>query len=193
MLEELEVRWRAQGAAIAGDLRPGLEAAAIQEATAAVGVQLPVEARVWWGWHDGTSRSLTSHAIGGDLLYLTIEAAVTRYQRERAGAAAAMQDGVDPQKTWPPTWFPMAARGDGAVMACDCAVDEGAPTPIRRVHWEKYGNHSLVPVAPSLGTVVSWWIDAIDAGAWRFDKERGLWDTDSARLPDPALERTGLV
>ena len=48
-----------------------------------------------------------------------------------------IEDGVDPRETWLPTWFPMAARGDGAVMACDCSVAQGAPTPIRRVHWGK--------------------------------------------------------
>ena len=194
MLEELEARWRAQGAPIAEDLRPGVEPRAIEAATSAVGVELPTEARVWWGWHDGTRRSLTSHAIGGDLLYLTLEAAVSRYEQEQAGAAAAVEDdGVDAQETWQPTWFPVASRGDGAVMACDCDVAEGDPTPIRRVHWEKFGEQSVVPVAPSLGTVVSWWIDAIDSGAWFFDRERGFWEEDHERLGDPALARTGLV
>ena len=78
------------------------------------------------------------------------------------------------------------------MMVCDCSVAEGAPTPIRHFDHE-FAGESRRAVAESLGTVVLWWIEAIDSGAWRFDTDRGFWDIDHERLGDPALARTGLV
>jgi hypothetical protein len=36
-----------------------------------------------------------------------------RCRREQAGAAVAIEDGVEPGETWQAIWFPLAARGDG--------------------------------------------------------------------------------
>lgn len=193
MLEDLRARWTEQEAPISVDLQAGLSEAEISAETQRLGLTLPIEARTWWAWHNGTTRPVTSHAIGLDLVYLTLQAAVTRCQREREGATTAVEEGLDPEDAWQHVWFPLAGGGDGAVMACDCSVEDGAPTPIRYVHWDKAGSGSFIPVAPSLGTVVSWWIEAIDAGAWHFDKLQERWAADPARLPDPAMERTGLV
>jgi cell wall assembly regulator SMI1 len=192
-LEALAARWREQGAPIADDLRPGLDNGALDDATVPLGLRLPTEARVLWGWHDGTESSLTSHAIGLDLLFLSLGDAVARYRQEDAAAGVAVGDGSPPEETWQATWFPVAARGDGAVMACDCSIPEGAPTPIRYVHWDKSGSGSRVPVAPSLGTVAAWWIEAIDSGAWHYSPQRMRWEADPGRLSNPTLERTGLV
>jgi cell wall assembly regulator SMI1 len=180
LLEALAARWREQGAPIAGDLRPGLDDTALDAATAPLELRLPIEARVLWGWHDGTETSLTSHAIGLDLIFLSLDNAVKRYRKEVAAG-------------WQVSWFPVAVRGDGAVMACDCSTPGAAPAPIHYVHWDKSGSGSRVPVAPSLGTVATWWIEAIDSGAWHYNPQRERWVSDPGRLPDPSLERTGLV
>jgi cell wall assembly regulator SMI1 len=193
MLEKLEERWRAQGAPIVQALRPGLDSGALRAAASPLGLNLPTEAQVWWGWHDGTASTLTSHAIGRDILFLSLGAAMDRYEQERAAATAAIGEGIDSRDTWGVAWLPVAAAGDGALIACDCSVAEGAPTPIRYVHWDKVGGDSRAPVAPSLGTVVAWWIEAIDAGAWRYDPERACWEAHPERLPDPAVELTGVV
>jgi cell wall assembly regulator SMI1 len=147
LLEALAARWREQGAPIAGDLRPGLDDRALEIATLPLKLQLPMEARVLWGWHDGSESSLTSHAIGLDLIFLSLDDAVTRYSKENAAATLAVEDGIPPDEAWRATWFPVAGRGDGAVMACDCSVPENTPTPIRYVHWDKSGKGSRVPVA----------------------------------------------
>jgi cell wall assembly regulator SMI1 len=193
MLDELKARWREQEAPILQALRPGLDPSEMQAATEPLGIRLPAEVRVWWGWHDGAKPSLTSHAIGLDWLYLTLEDALARCGEERAGAADAVEEGVSPPQTWQPGWLPLATRGDGAVMVCDCSVPEAASTPVHRVHWEKFGEGSLVPVAPSLGTVVLWWIGALDRGAWVYDRKRRRWEEHPERLADPSLSRTGLV
>jgi hypothetical protein len=40
--------------------------------------------------------------------------------------------------------------------------------------------------------MVTWWIDAIDSGAWRYDAEVAAWRYDWERL-EPERELTGLV
>jgi cell wall assembly regulator SMI1 len=193
LLASLADRWETQAAPIAQDLRPGLEPRAIEEVTSPFAIRLPAEARLWWEWHDGTWQTLTSHALGLDLAYLPLAMAAERYAKERDAAAQAVDEGIDPSELWQPGWFPLASGGDGRVMACDCDITEGAPTPIHYVHWEKAGDDSHQPVAPSLGVVVSWWIEAIDSGAWRYDGDAARWESRPDLLPNPALELTGLV
>ncbi len=53
LLDQLERRWRDQGAIVARLLRPGLTDEEMDAVTAPLGIHLPREARRWWGWHDG--------------------------------------------------------------------------------------------------------------------------------------------
>jgi hypothetical protein len=53
LLADLEAAWRSQGAEIAGLLAPGLGDEAMAALLQPLGLTLPEEARIWWGWHDG--------------------------------------------------------------------------------------------------------------------------------------------
>jgi cell wall assembly regulator SMI1 len=194
MLEALEARWREHGAAITQDLRPGLTAAGMQAATEPLGLTLPTEARVWWGWHDGTASTTGTSALGLDLLYLPLATALALYGKQLSIAerVAAGPDPLKPEDVWPPTWLPLSTKGNGAMMVCDCAVAEGVATPIRHFHHE-FHDQSRTPVADSLGTVVLWWIDALDQGAWTYDRELPRWEEHPERLEDRRLASTGLV
>jgi hypothetical protein len=194
MLDELAARWREQGAAVADDLRPGLPEDEVRSAAEAVGLTLPAEVLVWWGWHDGTGSLTAKSALGLDLLYLPMASAFRLYETERRNAAL-VADGSDPlsqDDVWPRAWLPLSTKGAGMMMVCDCGVAEGGPTPIRHVDHEFF-DRSHTPVADSLGTAVGWWIDAIDRGAWSYNRERGHWERFPDRLTDPGLASTGLV
>jgi hypothetical protein len=82
---------------------------------------------------------------------------------------------------WRTSWFPITERL-GAIR-CDCAVDEGAPTPIYYAdsHDDDAGGLTT-PRVDSFGTMVSWWIQALESGAWRYV---------SARAQRPRLRRGG--
>src|SRR5829696_8622344 len=98
--------WRRHGARIAETLRPGLNGSEIDAMTADLGFRLPVEARIWWEWHDGTSSTMTTHALGLDYLYLPLENAVGQYRqmREIARATAAGEADLEPEDVWPRSW-----------------------------------------------------------------------------------------
>jgi hypothetical protein len=88
--------------------------------------------------------------------------------------------------------FGLALTPEQARARRRCGCSEGAPTPIRHVDHEFF-DRSRTPVADSLGTVVTWWIDALDRGAWTYDRGRGYWEEIPERLADPGLASTGLV
>jgi cell wall assembly regulator SMI1 len=194
MLEALVARWREQGAAIADDLRPGLAEAEMRAATEPFGLTLPAEARVWWGWHDGTASMTGTSALGLDLLYLPLSTALAVYQTQLRIAAQVAEgaDSLAAGDVWPRSWLPLSTKGAGMMMVCDCGVPEGAPTPIRHVDHEFF-DRSRTPVANSLGTVVTWWIDALDRGAWTYNRERRSWEELPERLANRGLASTGLV
>jgi cell wall assembly regulator SMI1 len=165
----------------------------MDDATASLELTLPTEARVWWGWRDGAS-TMTNCALGLDLLYLPLEKALELYRRQLriADQVAAGDDSLTAEDAWPRSWLPLSSTGRGAMMVCDCSVPDGAPTPIRQVDLEFF-NEAAEPAAASLGTVVSWWIDALDRGAWTYNSSLRRWEEDPSRLADPSLARTHLV
>jgi cell wall assembly regulator SMI1 len=193
-LNALAARWEEQRAPVLTKLRPGLSGDAIDRASAACGLTLPTEARTWWGWHDGTNTTTATYAIGLDLLYLPLEKALAVYKRQLnvTQRVANGDDSLAPEDVWPENWLPLSVKGNGAMMVCDCGVPDGAPTPIRHVDHEFF-NEARHPVARSFGTVVSWWIDALDRGAWTYNADLRRWEEDPSRLADPSLARTHLV
>lgn len=184
LLEALAERWRVLGAPIVDSLRPGLSDAEMDTLVAPLGLRLPAEARIWWGWHDGAETGLVSHSIGNFIAPLRLAAAVEQYGQvlEDAATVAGDDDSVAPEEFWRQDWFPFAMP-TRALLACDCSVASGAATPIRYVDFE-FPAESREPVAPSLGAVVSLWIEAIDCGAWTYDHDRpGGWELHPERLP----------
>jgi hypothetical protein len=151
---------------------------------APLGLRLPGEARLWWGWHDGAETGLISHGIGNGIVPLRLAHAAEQYGQvlEDAALVAADRDVFEPDDFWRRAWFPLAAPARG-LLACECPVAEDAPTPIRYVDFE-LPVESQEPVASSLGAVVSLWIEAIDRSGWTYHHDRPPgWTTHSDRLP----------
>jgi cell wall assembly regulator SMI1 len=191
-LERLQALWCEQGAPLAEHLEPGLTDEEIESEMGSLGLRLPAEAALWWGWHNGVPPGRPRDMGGAAFALLTLEEAVREYHSSRQVAEqAALTDG-EADRLWHPTWFPITNTGYGAVIACDCSVAQGAPTPIRAVHWG-HKEDSDVPVAESFGQMVGWWIEAIERGAWRYDTALERWEIDRGKLADPRLELTRLV
>jgi cell wall assembly regulator SMI1 len=191
-LERLEELWAEQGAPLVEHLQPGLTNEEIERELEPLDLRLPCEAALWWGWHDGVPSGQPRDMGGPVFRFLTLADAVREYHSSRRVAEGAARTEDEADHLWHPSWFPITNTGYGAVISCDCSVAEGAPTPIRAVHWG-HNEESDVPVAESFGQMVAWWIDAIEVGAWRYDTGLGRWEIDRQRLPDPSLELTRLV
>jgi hypothetical protein len=83
LCEQLELRWISQGALLAGRLRPGLTEIQMDALTEPLGLRLPVEAQLWWGWHDGAADGgyAISRELGPGRQFLSLSAAVEHYER----------------------------------------------------------------------------------------------------------------
>jgi cell wall assembly regulator SMI1 len=186
LLGGLERRWRDQGWPGVDWLQPGLDDGEIDATTRPLGLRLPLEARRWWGWHNGLSLPEDARRdqliFGGPgFVYLSLSGAIDRYTMIRE---------IDAGPVWHPTWFPITVAVYGAVIACDCSDPDAERTPIRPVHWAS-GVMGDVK-ARSWGEMVTWWLDAMDHGAWRYEPSEGRWERDHEAL-DPELELTRLV
>jgi len=192
LLEELKQRWTRQGAALVGHLRPGLSPQQMDAMTEHLDLRLPTEARIWWAWHDGVSRTVrlgVHRELGPNLPFLPLEDAVALYRHAREQAAEVAGDQAN--YWWRPNWFPITERH--GEIRCDCSVEEGSPTPIYWAYSHDHDADGLTnPRLESFGAMVTWWIDAIDSGAWEFNADANRWEYQPKLLP-PERERSGLV
>jgi cell wall assembly regulator SMI1 len=195
-LVHLERGWEAVGAPVRRCARPGLTSAEIDELMAPLGLRLPVEARLWWQWHNGTEQDLTVTSIEGNLMgpvhrFLRLEEAIVtyRYACELADEAADMS-GMAPQEWWDRAWFPVVSTIHDSLVSIDCSVPEGEVSPVRSV--EAPDEDRLVIRAPSLTDVVLWWGEAMQSGGWTYDAARNHWVIVESRLDRPII-RQGIL
>jgi cell wall assembly regulator SMI1 len=181
LLSDFEARLRSQGLPVDEWAKPGLAAGKIEEMLAPLGLRLPTEGLTWWQWHDGANRQGQERLFGPWKAYLSLDEAIAVYQESRSVAevTAGAWPQNDPDFLWHPTWLPI--KGPQLPIVIDCSVPEGQPTPVIFVDWQNVDGFSK-PRAESFGQMVSWWIEAIDCGAWRWDPERNQWDTHDELL-----------
>jgi hypothetical protein len=159
LLTELEAAWQSQGAEIAGVLAPGLSDEAMAALVEPLGLTLPAEARIWWGWHDGvTVTTPYGWEIGPDIGFYSLAQAVEQYREERE----SVNEG-----DWPNSWLPFTNFRRGPLII-DCQADERAI--VHRVNWEV----GHFPGADSMGELVALWLEAMDTGVWSWNPE-GAW------------------
>lgn len=187
-LETLEARLREVDAPVIGRLQPGLSDADIDALTAPLGLELPVEARRFWSWHNGTVEGRPVDRLLGplDLLFLTLEETVEICRSRRKIAEDVVPD--RPEDEWRPAWFPLARHGN---LAFDCGVPPGSPSPVWNT--DPWVNDDIgTQVAASIGEVVGWWLEALDQGAWEYDARSEQWRRHFDVLPE-RLYRDGVI
>ncbi len=193
LLARLEAQWAARGVPIVDHLAPGLTEDEMSEIMSPLGLRLPVEARAWWGWHDGVpwrpdGGPTPERALGPGLEYMPLRDAVEAYLMDRK---IFTEVEGDPEPFRPAAYFPIT-RSSGPIL-CDCSVPDGALSPIYYAHTHDSQPEDMQrPGARSFGEMVSWWIDALAGGGWQWDSARAAWKRDYERL-DSAHEVTGLL
>lgn len=181
MLNAFEGRLRSQGLRVDEWAKPGLKVDDIEVVLAPLGLRLPVEGRAWWQWCNGTIPQGQERLFGPWKTYLSLSDAVAVYRESRSVAkeTAEAWPQNDPDFLWNPAWLPI--KGPQLPIVIDCSVADGQPTPVRFIDWQNVDGF-LEPRAESFGQMVSWWIDAIDCGAWCWSPERNQWDTHDELL-----------
>jgi hypothetical protein len=193
MLYAYEERLRTQGLPVGRWLKPGLTDEEMDEIVAPLGLSLPTEGRVWWGWHDGETVEGRDKVIRPWRSFLSLAESVRVYRELRSMAEELVEPDIPPlddaDYRWNPTWLPIT--GIQLPFVIDCSVAEGEPTPIRCIDWQDVDGF-FEPRAGSFGQMIIWWMSAIDSGAWRWNPERNQWDI-RRELFEPALKANLLV
>lgn len=185
-LAQLKLRGEKVGlVGVLDHLRPGLTDAEMDALTRPLGIVLPEEARVWWGWHDGTDPISVDPIRGGQFamlapgrIFLSLGRAVRRCQRWRE----ILWEGKESHDLWR-DWLPLNTLEDPTIL--DCAVD--APARVFRLEFQ-FPDRRLG--LPSLGTLVDAYIRAFDAGMWFLEQpghEDSRWRRDSGKLNEQAI------
>lgn len=104
-----------------------------------VGLELPHEARLWWGWHDGIEREDAEvlparRELGPGFDFLPLAEAIELYDDQREMFATT---GIEELR--PAHLFPITYRN--GPVSCDCSVGEGKPTPMFHIHSHDYDLH----------------------------------------------------
>jgi hypothetical protein len=190
LLLEYEGRLRSLGVPVDEVFGPGLGDATMDAAVAVLPLELSVEARVWWRWRNGVrpdAPAYGGHIAPGTYL-VSLERAVRAHGENRL--LAAERDAENADRWWAPQWMPILSPDNGTTIACDCSVTEGLPSPLHVVWWEDPDADTPPRAAGSLGQMVVWWLEAIDAEIWGYDRDSRRWTRDWEAVPP---ERHGLV
>jgi hypothetical protein len=128
-IEQFVEALRMQGAPVVERLAAGLTAPEMDDITRPLGLSLPVEARTWWGCHNGVSAP-QQHGHGSVLAigawwWAPLEVVVADCQELRRLSDPSM---------WSASWLPIVI-GDG-VLVVDTAVQPGARCPVHDIDFE---------------------------------------------------------
>ena len=164
-------------------LNPGASAEEVKAGFASVDLVAPDELVVWFGWHNGL-RENGNHQWFGHVPFvfpMTLKWCIDDYKYQLA-------EGI-PLGVWTAGWFALEAEVGLAVF---CGADPADSLLVRKPDPES-GDSLDVPSVNqlvSLCTLVTWWIDALDAGYatpgvdawdWKYDNP-GLIDIDHETL-----------
>ncbi len=149
--------------------RPPLKPAEIRSRINKLGLTAPDELVTWYSWHDGSEAGpwLTPQFGFAPLTY-------AEYSYRSASLGSERWE-------WNPGWLHVMAPNVGLGVACDgpneqppmvahVSPDEGGSQPSQSDGW-----------VLSLCTPVTWWLEAIESGAYTYDG--GRWEVDRTLLP----------
>lgn len=174
-LAELDEHLRAQRVPVVERLGPGLGRQEMAAVVGPLGLELPEEAVVWWGWHDGAAHHegdfSTMRLLGPFGEFQPLQAAVEHCRMRREIAHEVAPDQVD--LVFAATLFPLLDFGD---IAVDCAGPPSAPAPV----WQT-NPHTVdapVVVSRSMGELVGWWLEGLRTKAYVWLPQEQNWLID---------------
>jgi hypothetical protein len=191
LLEQFATRLRSQGVPAIDVAQPGLTDQTMQELVSPLGLTLPLEARVWWGWRNGVPETAGAGRteIGPGRKWLPLDEAVAECSqiRQMLAEAAGGEQRLT-EAAWASSWIPLV-RAEGSIVI-ETDVPDNAPSPVR-VYW--FDEPAAPPDLASLGEAVSLWIEAMDQGAWRYDHHQDRWEVDHEIRASLRAAKRGLI
>jgi hypothetical protein len=179
LLDTFEDELRRQGVPVNEYLRSGLPADALLETFAASDIDAPRELIVWFGWHNGPTRVEGSHQVFPLFWFWSIEETIKLNPPNPTGYLVGEKN-----LEWNPNWLKIMGQGNGLAVSVEDAL--GEPPLVRSVTYDlAHGTqaddtaHQVV----SLCTPVTWWIESLREGWYRWLPSEKAWDIDFNKQP----------
>jgi len=173
LLLEFEVELRKQNPSIDELLRPPASSKAVHEAFAQMGLIPPDEAVVLFGWHDGCIGTGEGESALPARFLLSLKAVTMLFNSSRLGHG---------EWDWNPKWAQVMGSKYGLAMSCADVPDR---SPLVRSVEDSAGtadwqtDYQVV----SLCTPVTWWIDCMRRGWYKYDQSTHSWNRDRTEIP----------
>lgn len=186
LLAEFEQALRQRGVPIDAWLQPGIPSDTVTSALAEVNLVPSEELLVWFGWHNGRAattvqeRATTSATIP-NFVPASLEEAVRQYRE--SVLEFQVPASLDPELFYfgaGPGWLRLGSSLYGC--AIDCSADPVLPIAIRSADpdFVLSAGEGLYQ-AVSLCTLVTWWLEGLDHGAYEWRGEQ--WAIHDELLP----------
>lgn len=179
LLAELEEEIRTAGAGETLDqMLPGLSEGQIRDALVEVALTPPEELLAWYQWHNGGHVMLTPFWQP-----MNLSGAIALYQEQELGTE---------DWQWRLGWLPI--MGSHPFLLIDCSRPPSTPASVRRYNSWSGGFVSELTddqPQPSLCLPVTWWIEALRTGVYRWEPTLNRWTGDRHGPLPP--ERLGLA
>ncbi|MGL4339302.1 MAG: hypothetical protein ACRCSP_02600, partial [Rhodoglobus sp.] len=199
LLADYSDRITAAGVPIDEWLAPGVSEETIRAELATVGLVAPDELLVWFGWHNGLSttvpRTTSVHAMPY-FVPLSVEDAVENYKQDvlEFEAPSPVYPGREPLPDefyqWGLTEGFMRLIRELRGCAIECVSASSEPPRLRSINEDFYEEAPQgLFQAVSLCTLVSWWIESLDSGTFRWDKDKNNWELDLRWSSFPESQR----
>ena len=198
LLEKLENAVSAVGSPAGQWLEDGIAPDEVEAQLSAVGLIPSDELIVWFGWHNGIRHAATA-GIGARVLPFLIPAslseAIGRYRSLVLDFVVPPEGpvGGDPRVLAGGTgfgWLNLCNDNYGFAVACR---SEPRYLPRVRLIVDEWDDDPRSYQAVSLCTLVTWWIQAIEDGAVRWDNQNNLWTDPDPELLPPLQVEVGMV
>ena len=164
LLNDLEQRWRDHSPTLLPRLQHGISDAEIDRVAKPLGYAIPEEVRRWYRWHNGSSNQAV-------ILYRTFGTLADDVTR----TVELEQD----DEAWPKGW--MRVMDERPFIVFDCRDADDDHVPVWHFDYSFDHDHPTRPVFASIGDMVTFWIELIDAGHL-------YWDADNWHIRDTVPE-----
>lgn len=185
LLPDFERELRLQGVQIDDLLQPGCDPRDVREVGVALGLNIPDELVVWFGWRNGVRSLEPIPRVLPQFDFWPLDLVARRHGTWPFGF------GLNDWE-WNPNWLHFMGDQHGLAMSCEEPPENA---PLIRALTEEDGTQSKDTrlQAVSLCTPVTWWIDALRRGWYRWDRTAQNWEYEDFRVHPEERWRVGMI
>jgi cell wall assembly regulator SMI1 len=126
-LERLEALWAEQRVPLVEHLRRGLADKEIETQLQSLGLRLPSEAALWWGWHDGVPSGQPRDMGGSCFAFLPLGDAIREHQPSRRVAETAARTEEEADHLWHPSYTQDPVHLEQMALVSERHADRAEP------------------------------------------------------------------